>query len=47
MRRASKKEQCLYLEKRFKILPVGVFSKNDIGDLKIALAIRSCSFREA
>jgi len=30
-----------YLEKRFRIRPVGVTSKNDMGDLKIAIAIFS------
>jgi len=33
--------------KRFKIRPVGVVSKKLIGDLKIAYAIRSWSFRDA
>lgn len=36
-----------YLENRFRILPVGVVSKKLMGDLKIACAILSCSFREA
>jgi hypothetical protein len=36
-----------YLENLFKILPAGVVSKNDIGDLKIATAILSCNFLEA
>lgn len=36
-----------YLEKRLRILPVGVVSKNDMGDLKMALAIRSWSLRDA
>lgn len=36
-----------YLEKRFRIRPVGVVSKKLIGDLKMAKAIRSCNFREA
>lgn len=36
-----------YLEKRFKILPVGVVSKKDIGERKMALAILSCNFLEA
>ena len=36
-----------YLEKRLSMRPVGVTSKNDMGDLKMALAIFSWSFREA
>lgn len=36
-----------YLEKRFKMRPAGVVSKKLIGDLKMANAILSCSFREA
>jgi hypothetical protein len=35
------------LENRFRILPAGVVSKKDIGALKMAVAIRSCSFRDA
>lgn len=38
---------CAYLEKRLRILPVGVVSKNDMGDLKMALAMRSWSLRDA
>lgn len=40
-------EEGTYLENRFRILPAGVVSKKDMGDLKIAVAMRSCSFREA
>ena len=36
-----------HLENLFNILPAGVTSKNDIGDLKMAVAILSCSFLEA
>lgn len=36
-----------YLENRLRIRPVGVVSKKLIGDLNIAKAIRSWSFREA
>jgi hypothetical protein len=36
-----------YLENLFKILPAGVVSKKLIGDLNMAKAILSCSFREA
>ena len=36
-----------YLEKRFRTRPMGFVSKNDMGDRKIAIAMRSCSFREA
>jgi hypothetical protein len=36
-----------YLEKRLRIRPAGVVSKNSIGLRKIANAILSCSFREA
>jgi hypothetical protein len=35
------------LENLLRILPAGVVSKKLIGDLKIANAIRSCSFRDA
>jgi len=36
-----------YLENRFRIRPLGVVSKNDIGLRKMAYAILSCSFRDA
>ena len=36
-----------YLEKRFRIRPMGVVSKKLIGERKIAYAIRSCNFLEA
>jgi hypothetical protein len=36
-----------HLEKRFRMRPVGVVSKKLIGDLKMAYAMRSCSFRLA
>jgi hypothetical protein len=36
-----------HLENLFNIRPAGVTSKKDIGDLKIAVAILSCSFRDA
>jgi hypothetical protein len=36
-----------YLENRFRMRPTGVVSKKDIGDRKMAYAIRSCNFREA
>src|SRR4051794_988413 len=36
-----------HLENLFNILPAGVTSKNDMGDLNIAVAIRSWSFRDA
>lgn len=39
--------QQTYLEKRFKIRPAGVVSKNDMGLLKMAKAMRSCSFLDA
>jgi hypothetical protein len=35
------------LENRLRIRPAGVVSKNLMGLLKIAKAIRSCSFRDA
>lgn len=40
-------EYVTHLEKRLRIRPVGVVSKNDIGDRKMALAIFSCNFRDA
>lgn len=36
-----------YLENLFNMRPVGVTSKKDMGDLNIAVAIRSCNFRDA
>jgi hypothetical protein len=36
-----------HLENLFRILPAGVTSKNDIGDLKMAVAILSCNFLDA
>jgi hypothetical protein len=36
-----------HLENLFKILPAGVTSKKDIGDLKMAVAILSCNFLDA
>lgn len=36
-----------HLENLFRILPAGVTSKKDIGDLKMAMAIRSCNFLDA
>lgn len=36
-----------HLENLFNILPAGVISKNDMGDLKMAVAILSCNFRDA
>lgn len=35
------------LEKRLRILPSGVVSKNDIGDFNIALVINLCKLEEA
>lgn len=40
-------KESTYLEKRFRIRPLGVVSKNDIGLRKMAYAILSCSFRDA
>jgi len=39
--------EAAYLENLFKIRPAGVTSKKDIGDRKMAVAILSCSFRDA
>jgi hypothetical protein len=36
-----------HLENLFRILPAGVTSKKDIGDLKMAVAILSCNFLDA
>lgn len=36
-----------HLENLFKMRPAGVTSKKDMGDLKIAVAILSCSLRDA
>lgn len=36
-----------YLENLFRMRPLGVVSKNDIGERKMACAILSCSLREA
>ena len=38
---------CTYLENLFRMRPLGVVSKNVIGDLKMANAIRSCNLRDA
>lgn len=35
------------LENLLRILPAGVVSKKDMGDLKMAVAMRSCIFLEA
>jgi len=40
-------QEATYLEKRLRIRPLGVVSKNDMGLRKIAYAILSCSFRDA
>jgi hypothetical protein len=36
-----------HLENLFRMRPAGVTSKKDMGDLKIAVAILSCNFRDA
>ena len=36
-----------HLENLFRMRPAGVTSKNDMGDLKIAVAILSCNLRDA
>lgn len=36
-----------HLENLLRILPAGVTSKKDIGDLKMAVAILSCNFLDA
>ena len=40
-------EMCTYLEKRFRMRPLGVVSKKVMGDRKMACDIRSCSLRDA
>jgi hypothetical protein len=42
-----RRNQETHLENLFRIRPAGVTSKNDMGDLKIAVAILSCSFLDA
>ena len=43
----AKRKRVAHLENLFRIRPAGVTSKKDIGDLKMAVAILSCNFREA
>jgi len=46
-RREGRQRKRTHLENLFRILPAGVTSKKDIGDLNMAVAILSCNFLDA